>query len=101
MHTVVVPVAQDMEWVELNRLGIVNNDVSCLDCGKHRASVLSSLPDPVDAVAVYRDAVSSNAWQLRRLQKQTHKFGTREGDCKFEAIVTFVKMIGFLFVRCE
>jgi hypothetical protein len=68
-----------MEWVELNPLGIVNNDVFRPDCGKYQASVLSSPPDPVDAVAVYRDVVSSNAWQLRRLQKQTHKFGTREG----------------------
>jgi hypothetical protein len=54
-------VAQDMEEVELYLLGIVNNDVLRPDGGEYLASVLSSLPDPVDAVAVYRDVVSSNA----------------------------------------
>jgi len=68
-----------MEWVELNPLGIVNNDVFRPDCGIYQVSVLSSPPDPVDAVAVYRDVVSSNAWQPHRLQRRIHKPGTQEG----------------------
>jgi hypothetical protein len=37
-----VPMAQDMEWVELYSLGIVNNDVFRPDAGDDLAPVLSS-----------------------------------------------------------
>ena len=54
-----VLVAQDTEWVQLYPLGIVNHVVrpDCVEC---LGSVLSSLPDPVDALAAYRDVVFSN-----------------------------------------
>jgi hypothetical protein len=53
--------AQDTGWVELYPLGTVNSDVGRPDCGEYSGSVLSSLPAPVDALAVYRDVVFSNA----------------------------------------
>jgi hypothetical protein len=53
--------AQDTGWVESYPLGTVNSDVGRPDCGEYSGSVLSSLPAPVDALAVYRDVVFSNA----------------------------------------
>jgi hypothetical protein len=47
-------------WVELCSLGTVNSDVGRLDCGEYSESVLSSLPAPVDALAVYRDVLFSD-----------------------------------------
>jgi hypothetical protein len=53
--------AQDTGWVELFPLGTVNSDVDHPDCGEYSESVLSSLPAPANALAVYRDVVFSNA----------------------------------------
>jgi hypothetical protein len=53
--------AQDTGWVELFPLGTVNSDVDHPDCGEYSESVLSSLPAPADALAVYRDVVFSYA----------------------------------------
>ncbi|KAH7247567.1 uncharacterized protein BKA55DRAFT_572280 [Fusarium redolens] len=53
-------VAQETEWVQSYPMGTVNHVVRP-DHGEYSGFVLSSLPDLVDALAVYRDVVSSSA----------------------------------------
>lgn len=54
-------VVQDMEWVKLYPLGTVNNNVVRPDYREYSGSVLSSLPAPVNVLAVYSDVVFSDA----------------------------------------